>query len=199
MRASSLLVVLVLFVCLDGHASAVRAGGASAFGVQSHVPGQVEASFLVNLFKFVQWPASAPLAEPATICFLRSSVVQKRLETALAASESWTQLRGHTVIVKVLSAPGELSDTAAGAACRILYLDARTADQLWPFPVPAAVLTVSNKRDFAYRGGMVQFLWDSQDTYRIAIHPGNVIASGLVVSGALGTLADRVDAARFSP
>jgi YfiR/HmsC-like len=194
MRASSLLVVLVLFVCLDGHATAVRAGGGSAFGIQSHVPGQVEASFLVNLFKFVQWPASAPLTDTATICFLRPSVVQSRLEAALAAGESWTQLRGHAIAVKTLSVPEEVT-----GGCRILYLDARTADQFWPFPVPAAVLTVSNKRDFAYRGGMIQFLWDSQDTYRIAIHPGNVIASGLIVSGALGTLADRVDAARFTP
>ena len=189
--------VLMLVVCLDARPTAVSAG-ASSFGVQSHVPGQVEASFLVNLFKFVQWPASAPLADNATICFLRPSVVQSRLEAALAGRESWTQLRGRSVLVRVLSTPGDLSGTSAGPGCQILYLDARTADQLWPFPVPAAVLTVSNKKDFAYRGGMIQFLWDSADTYRIAIHPGNVIASGLTVSGALGTLADRVDSARFA-
>ena len=192
MRASYLLVVLI--GCC-GSLSMVRAAG-SAFGFQHHVPGQVEASFLVNLFRFVQWPASAHRADTATICFLRPSVVQSRLESALAAGESWTLLRDRNVFVKVLSTPADVTDTTE---CQILYLDARTAEQFWPFRVPAAVLTVSNKRDFAYQGGMIQFLWDSQDTYRIAIHPGNVMASGLIVSGALGTLADRVDAARYAP
>jgi hypothetical protein len=46
---------------------------------------------------------------------------------------------------------------------------------------------------------MIQFIWDAADTYRIAIHADNVNRSGLIVSGALGTLADRVDSARFSP
>jgi hypothetical protein len=194
MRVSYLLVVLVLVVCPDGYLAAARAAG-SAFGVQGHVPGQVEASFLVNLFKFVQWPAPARLADTAAICFLRPSVVQSRLQSALALHERWTQLPGRTVVVKVLSTPADLTDTG----CQILYLDARTAAQLWPFHVPPGILTVSDSKDFAYQGGMIQFLWDNQDTYRIAIHPGNVMASGLIVSGALGTLADRVDAARFAP
>jgi hypothetical protein len=197
MRALPCLVVFVLAVFLDGRPTAVQAG-ASAMGVQSHVPGQVEASFLVNLFKFVRWPASAGFTDTATICFLRPSVVQTRLEAALAGRESWAQLRGHSVLVRVLSTPQELSDSPSGPGCQILYLDAHTADQVWPFPVPSGVLTVSNRKDFAYRGGMIQFLWDSADTYRIAIHPGNVSASGLTVSGALGTLADRVDSARFA-
>jgi hypothetical protein len=163
----------------------------------NHLPGQTEASFIVTLFKFVEWPGGSP--DTATVCFLRPSAVQSRLESGLVSNERWTQLRGRRLIVKTLPDPRMLTDPTASSGCQILYLDARTADQLWPFPVPSALLTVSNQRDFAYHGGMIQFIWDAADTYRIAIHADNVNRSGLIVSGALGTLADRVDTARFSP
>ena len=169
------------------------------------MPGQVEASFLINLFKFVTWPQAAQSLRNATICFLytsdaHTSDVQRRLQEALADHESWTQLSGRTVSIRMLSAPGEIAEEIAGPACQILYLDAGAVKQFnWPFQVPKSVLTVSNQKDFAYTGGMIQFIWDTGDTYRIAIHIGNVKDSGLIVSGALGTLVDRVDAARFSP
>ena len=163
---------------------------------QSHVPGQMEASFLVNLFKFVTWPR---VSETATICFLQASQVQSRLEFGLATHQKWAQLKDRTLVVKLLSDPKEVTDSAANDGCQILYLDAHTADRLWPFAVPNAVLTASNGKDFAYHGGMIQFVWDAADTYRIAINTENVTRSGLVVSGALGTLADRVDDARFAP
>jgi len=159
----------------------------------------VEASFLVNLFKFVTWPKAAQSLSTATICFLHASEVQHRLEEALAAHEGWTQLSGRTLAIRMLTEPDEVTSENTGPACQILYLDARTADQLWPFQTPPALLTVSNQRNFAFKGGMIQFIWDTSDTYRIAIHPGRVIDSGLIVSGALGSLVDRVDNARFSP
>jgi hypothetical protein len=162
-----------------------------------HVPGQAEASFIVNLFKFVEWPHSTDAAS-ATVCFLHPSEVQGRLVSGIANHERWTQLSGRTLIVKLLDDPHSLVDPTANAGCQILYMDARTADRLWPFPIPPALLTVSNQKDFAYKGGMIGFIWDAADTYRIAIHPDNVARSGLIVSGALGTLADRVDSARWA-
>jgi hypothetical protein len=172
-------------------AVAVPSAAADYGGSLSHVPGQMEASFLVNLFKFVAWPRTT---ETATICFLQPSQVQSRLEFGLSTHQKWAQLKDRTLVVKLLSDPKD----AVNAACQILYLDSHTAERLWPFPVPNAVLTASNGRDFAYHGGMIQFVWDAADTYRIAINTDNVTRSGLVVSGALGTLADRVDDARFS-
>jgi YfiR/HmsC-like len=163
----------------------------------SHVPGQMEASFLVNLFKFVAWPR---MTETATICFLQPSQVQSRLEFGVSTHQKWAQLKDRTLVVKTLKDdPKDVGDSALNAGCQILYLDAHTADRLWPFPVPNAVLTASNGREFAYHGGMIQFVWDAADTYRIAINTDNVTRSGLIVSGALGTLADRVDDARFAP
>ena len=162
----------------------------------SHVPGQMEASFLVNLFKFVTWPRTI---ETATICFLQPSQVQTRLEFGVSTHQKWAQLKDRTLVIKLLNDPKDVGDPTVNAGCQILYLDAHTADRLWPFQVPNAVLTASNGKDFAYHGGMIQFVWDAADTYRIAINTDNVTRSGLVVSGALGTLADRVDDARFSP
>lgn len=173
-------------------ATAVRADYSSL----SHVPGQMEASFLVNLFKFVAWPR---VTATATICFLQASQVQSRLEFGLSTHQKWAQLRDRTLVIKTLKDPGEIGDPTVNAGCQILYLDAHTADRLWPFQVPDAVLTASNGKDFAYHGGMIQFVWDAADTYRIAINTDNVTRSGLIVSGALGTLADRVDDARFAP
>jgi hypothetical protein len=183
--------IVLLVVTFAAPASFVSAEG------PNHLPGQTEAGFIVTLFKFVEWPHSP--GDTATVCFLGASAVQNRLESGISNHERWTQMRGRTLLVKMLPDPQMLIDPTANAGCQILYLDAQTANQLWPFPVPPALLTVSNQRDFAYHGGMIQFIWDSSDTYRIAIHPDNVNRSGLIVSGALGTLADRVDSARFSP
>jgi hypothetical protein len=191
MRVSGVLAVVA--ATLAGFtAPVVRADYSSS----SHVPGQMEASFLVNLFKFVAWPRATPTA---TICFLQASQVQSRLEFGLSTHQKWAQLRDRTLVIKTLNDPKEVGDPTVNAGCQILYLDAHTADRLWPFHVPSAVLTASNGKDFAYHGGMIQFVWDAADTYRIAINTDNVTRSGLIVSGALGTLADRVDDARFAP
>ena len=191
----------VLVDAFEVYSESAYAVGESSLEAQNHVPGQMEASFLVTLFKFVQWPSPGS-SNLATICFLRSagrpSVVQARLEFALKSHEKWTELPGRTIAVRALSRPEEIAGSESNPACQILYLDSRAATQFWPLHLSAPVLTVSDLKDFAYQGGMIQFIWDSQDTYRIAINPRNVTDSGLVVSGALGTLADRVDSARFA-
>jgi hypothetical protein len=195
-----------LIACLLASALAVAStsprAGDVGFGGFHHVPGDVEANFLVNLFRFVAWP-HAP-TDTATICFLRPSAVQARLETGVAGGQDWAQVPGRKVVVKMLTDAELKALTAApedGTGCQILFLDARTADQLWPTlaaaRMPASLLTVSTQKDFAYRGGMIQFLWEGSDTYRILINQVNVTRADVVISGALGTLADRVDDARF--
>jgi hypothetical protein len=63
--------------------------------------------------------------------------------------------------------------------------------------MPAGLLTVSTQKDFATRGGMIQFIWDDPGTYRIGINQANVARADVVISVALGTLADRVDDERY--
>jgi hypothetical protein len=177
------------------------AAGDSGFGFSHHIPGDAEANFLINLFRYVAWPHSPP--GTATICFLRPSDVQSRLQSGVSLNEKWAQLPDHKVVVKVLS------DTEAAAltgpedtlGCQILFLDARTADKVWPTlsasHMPAGLLTVSTQKDFATRGGMIQFIWDDPGTYRIGINQANVARADVVISVALGTLADRVDDERY--
>src|SRR5579859_2945252 len=87
------------------------------YSSQSHVPGQMEASFLVNLFKFVAWPR---VSATATICFLQASQVESRLEFGLSTHQKWAQLRDRTLVIKTLNDPTEVSDPTAAAGCQIL-------------------------------------------------------------------------------
>jgi hypothetical protein len=159
-------------------------------------PSQTEASYIVTLFRYVTWPNSP--GDTATICFLQTAMgpspVQSRLQKAVDAHERWAQLDDRKVVVKVLLDKSMLAEKD-NPGCQILYLDARTANEVWPFtfPLPRSLLTVSNQKGFAYHGGMVQFIWDTGDAYRIAINSANVSSSTVVVSVELGTLADRVD------
>jgi hypothetical protein len=191
MREFKLLLGIVLALALGGNQAPVLAEEAK------HIPGQVEAAFLVNLFKFVEWPAAKSLST-ATICFLRTSVVQSRVQEGLAEKARWTQLEGRKLVVRILTAPDEIEGNHEDPDSQILYLDSRAANQFWPFKLPAEVLTVSNQHDFATHGGMIEFIWDSTDTYRIGYHTQNLLNSGLAISGRLATLMDRVDDARFA-
>jgi hypothetical protein len=168
-----------------------------------HVPGDIEANFLINLFRFVAWPHSP--TDTATICFLRPSDVHARLESGVTRNETWAQIPGRRVVVKMLSEEESqaLTEPEDKVGCQILFLDARTADQLWPALSaslkPASLLTVSTQKDFASLGGsgMIQIRWEGTDAYRIVLNRVNVTRADVIISGALATLADRVDDARF--
>lgn len=156
--------------------------------------GATEAGFLVSLFKFVNWPATPDLA---TICFVTPSNVYERLALAITTQQAWTKLADRKLAVRMVPTPAALMDAPADAPkCQVLYLDSDTASRLWPFPVPRDVLTVSDWPKFVYQGGMVQFLWNGVDAYRIAINQRNMSGGAFSVSGALATFANRVDNAR---
>jgi hypothetical protein len=175
--------------------------GESSFGSFQHVPGDIEAKFLVNLFRFVSWPNSP--ADRATVCFLRTSAVHARLQWGLLNNQDWAHIPGREVVVKMLTDAERdaLADPQQDVGCQILYVDARTADEFWPSlaasHMPGDLLTVSNQKNFAFSGGMIQFLWEGSDTYRILMNQVLVTHAEVVVSGTLGTLVDRVDDARF--
>ncbi len=177
------------------------AGGGSAYGLSHHIPGDLEANFLVHLFQYVSWP-DAPV-DTATICFLEPSDVQRRLQSGVSNNESWTQIPRRKVIIKMLSdeevkALYKPDDTLG---CQVLFLDARSADRIWDTlssaSMPKSIVTVSTGRNFAIRGGMFEILWDSSDAYRLLTNQTSVLNGNFVASGALRNLADRVDDARY--
>jgi len=179
-----LTVSTLLFIALVAPGVCLRA---QSYGSRSQ--SDLEASYLVNFFKFVQWPKPS---DTATICFLRPSGVLDRLQSAIAHNERWARLNGRQLTVRLLSDPSD------NEGCQILYLDSHTANDLWQkFTVPTGILTVSDQRGFAHNGGMIEFMWSASDTYQLAIRPAAVDKAGLTVSGALGTLVDRVDDERY--
>jgi hypothetical protein len=179
-----LTVSTLLFIALVAPGVCLRAQ--SSFGSRSH--SDLEASYLVNFFKFVQWPKPS---DTATICFLRPSPVLDRLQSAIAHNERWIRLTGRQLTVRLLSDPSD------NEGCQILYLDSQTANDLWQtFTVPTGILTVSDQRGFAHNGGMIEFMFSGSDSYQLAIRPAAVDKAGLTVSGALGALADRIEDAR---
>ena len=161
----------------------------TASGAQAGMSDDLKAAYLVNLVKFVEWP-TASLSDTLNICFLKPSTVKDRLEDGIARKQRWAQVEGRHLAVHLLDAP------AASVGCQILYLDARTADALWnTFPVPDALLTISDQRDFAHHGGIIQFQMD-RDNIRLAINTTKLGRSGLVISAALGSLVDRIESER---
>src|SRR5581483_6822416 len=79
----------------------------NSFGFRSHAPGDMEAKYLVNLFQFVHW--HEPPTQASTLCFARTSVVQSRVQQALASNEKWTMIPIHEV--RYRSAPEDGATT----------------------------------------------------------------------------------------
>ena len=67
----------------------------------------MEAKYLVNLFQFVHW--HEPPTQASTLCFARTSVVQSRVQQALASNEKWTMIPIHEV--RYRSAPEDGATT----------------------------------------------------------------------------------------
>jgi hypothetical protein len=143
----------------------------------------LEASYLVNLFKFVQW-AGRSESDTATLCFLETSPLVKLIQNGIARGERWARLRGRELKLNVLA------DAADILGCQILFLEAKTADKLWrTFTVPPGVLTISDERTFTARDGMMEFQWLDTDDLKISMRRDLVLEAGVTISGTLANLA----------
>src|SRR4051812_3457254 len=120
-------VMALVLACMASSSIAV-----ADYGFGHHLPGDMEANFLLNLFRFVAWPHGP--ADTATICFLNPSTVQARLQSGLSLRQPWAQIPRRKVIVKMLSDidTQALAGSEDQSGCQVLFLDARTADKLWP-------------------------------------------------------------------
>jgi hypothetical protein len=115
-------------------------------------PSDVEAAYLYNFGKFIQWPSPAEAkSEPFSICILGQDTFGKKLDD-IVADET---IQGRKIVVRRLSSV-EGADT-----CRIVFIGpseesriTRDIELLREKPV----LTVSSIPDFLERGGIIQFL-----------------------------------------
>lgn len=142
---------------------------------------QVKAAYLANFPRFVQWPAGAARGESFDICVLGHDPFGGALDAAVAGET----IERVPVAARRIARPEEAGD------CRVLFISASEEKQ-WKEILTAlktsSVLTVSDMREFARRGGIVQFILDGSRV-RFEVNLAATVSSGLKLSSELLKLA----------
>ncbi len=149
-----------------------------AAGAQTRASeAQVEAAYLFNFGKFVRWPVYDPPRDSYDICFVGHDPIAPALKVT-ALNE---HLDNRPVRVTQF-------DRAADArACAIVFLGPSESDRVESDLAAlrgATVLTVSDLPQFLQRGGMIQFL-EQSNRIRFAINLDAVNHGGLQLSSEL--------------
>jgi hypothetical protein len=142
---------------------------------------QVKAAYLANFSKFVEWPARAAKSESFNICVLGQDPFGKALDSAVAGET----INSSPLAAKRISRPQDALD------CRVLFISS-SEDSHWKEILaslkPLGVLTVSDMREFARRGGIVQFVLDG-NRVRFEVNLTATGPAGLTLSSELLKLA----------
>jgi len=139
-------------------ASVWALAGVSILHSQQSKPAEyeVKAAYLYNFGRFVEWPAkvASDKSDSFRICVLGQDPFGRILDEALSGET----IDGKHVVAKRITKPLEAVD------CRILFISSseekRLNDTLMAID-KAGVLTVSDMPEFLQRGGMIQFVLDS--------------------------------------
>jgi hypothetical protein len=152
--------------------------GSRAHDEHSDLERRVQAAYLYNFTKFVEWPAGAlgSPEDPFPICVLANNAPVDHLaplEKRAAGS--------HPIVVRPVNLSDDFSD------CHILLLHHSAEEQLPQILARVdgrPVLTAGNIQDFAERGGIVGFVIH-QGKVRLEINRGMARRSGLKLSAKL--------------
>jgi hypothetical protein len=125
----------------------------SALAQQKPSEYQVEAAYLYNFGRFVEWPAKVSPAKTGsfTICVLGEDPFGTTLDATVAGETIGNQ----KVTVKRIGTPQESSD------CQIVFISSSEASRLNKIIEAldkSAILTVSDIPQFSQRRGMIQFV-----------------------------------------
>jgi hypothetical protein len=155
-------------------------GALSAASQPAHpvTQSELEAVYLYNFAKFVNWPPeAAPLSAPFSICTLGNDDLKGALD-AVTSSES---LQGHKIVVR------HLASIAEAEGCHILFIapseDRRLSKDLSTVKVKP-ILTVSSAPSFLEHGGMIQFIVQDKRV-RFAVNLAPALEAHLTVSSEL--------------
>lgn len=143
---------------------------------------QVQAAYLYNFGKFVQWPAAT---RTSTVSFNVCVFGEDPFGPILGSTVAGGTVDGKTVVAKRISSAQEAVD------CRILFIspsEDRRLDKILEALNSAAVLTVSDMPRFAERGGMIQFVLE-EDRVRFQVNLTAAQNAGLILSSQLLKLA----------
>jgi hypothetical protein len=162
-----LLAAAGILVCLNGLAA------------DAPTEVQVQAVFLYNFSRFVEWPAqtfSAP-GDPFVIGILGSDPFGARLDEAVRNE----QINGHPLTVRRFRNVAEVDN------CQILFVDRSEVARLGQILAALdhrSTLTVSQADGTAQRGVMIQFATEN-NRIRLRINVESARASGLTISSKL--------------
>jgi hypothetical protein len=150
----------------------------SALGQQKPSEYQVEAAYLYNFGRFVEWPAKGTNAPGSfTICVLGEDPFGQALDAALAGEAIGNQ----RVIARRISSPQMSVD------CQILFISSSEANRLNKIIEAlnkSPVLTVSNIPQFSERRGMIQFVLE-ENRIRFEVNLTATQRAGLTLSSDL--------------
>jgi hypothetical protein len=140
----------------------------------------IKAAFLYNFAKFTEWPALAPDA-PITLCVVGDG----RLAAALIDTVRHQRIGEHAIAAKSIASDSPLR------ACDVLFIataEMRRAMVIVDTLKTLPILTVSDDKDFARSGGIVEFVVES-GRMRFSINTDAAGRSGLRLSSRLLGLA----------
>ncbi len=165
---------------------AVSSAVSSALGQQKPSEYQVEAAYLYNFGRFVEWPApgTGVGSDPFTICVLGEDPFGPTLDAVLAGEK----IGNRSVAAKRISSPRE------SAGCQILFISSSEANRLNKIIEAldkTAVLTVSDIPEFSQRHGMIQFVLE-QNRIRFEVNLTAAQRAGLMLSSELLKVATTV-------
>ncbi|MGH9574212.1 MAG: YfiR family protein [Candidatus Acidiferrales bacterium] len=140
---------------------------------------QVKATYLYNFGRFVRWPKTFASGKDDSfgVCVLG----QDHFGPALDSTFAGETLAGKPVVIRRISKPQD------AAGCRILFISSSEEVHLQAILSvidDAGTLTVSDMRDFTQRGGMIQFVLES-NRIRFEINLASAERSRLVLSSEL--------------
>lgn len=154
----------------------------AAAAAPAHRAAAVKAAFVLNFARLVRWPAADPAPPTFDVCTTERAALGGALHQVLAGRDV------DDMPVRVVHlAP---TDAATAGRCRLLFLDAATADPARYLALVEGkpVLTVSDARGFARAGGMIELVVP-ETKVRFVLNLGAAKRCGLVLGAHLGRMA----------
>jgi len=144
---------IVVLRCATAVAMWLLCAVSSALGQQKPSEYRVEAVYLYNFGRFIEWPAKVTAAKTGsfTICVLGQDPFGSSLDATVAGE----MIGNQSVVSRRISSPQESSD------CQIVFISLSEANRLNKIIEAldkSSVLTVSDIPQFSRRRGMIQFV-----------------------------------------
>jgi len=156
-----------------------------AQGQQKPSEYQVEAAYLYNFGRFVEWPVQGKNgAGEFNICILGDDPFGPTLDAVLAGEK----IGNRSVVARRIANPRDSS------ACQILFISSSEANRLNKIIEAldkTAVLTVSDIPQFSQRRGMIEFVLE-ENRIRFAVNLAAAQRAGLMLSSELLKVATTV-------